>query len=248
MATAASRSQRADDRELAEVAWDLDPLLDEGGVDELLDRATERARSFAERYAGELPEMSGAELVEAMRELAAINELVGRAGSYAALSFSTDTADPERGALLQRVQERGTAIETTLLFFELEWAGLPDERAEELLATDGLDFARHHLRTERRYRPHLLTEPEERILSEKSVSGASAWARLFAEQTSAIEVDGLPLDAALAKLASPHRAERQIVAEVVTGALEPGLRTRAFILNTLLYDKSVDDRLRSYPH
>ena len=37
-----------------------------------------------------------------MRELATINELVGRAGSYASLRFATDTADPERGALLQR--------------------------------------------------------------------------------------------------------------------------------------------------
>jgi oligoendopeptidase F len=30
--------------------------------------------------------------------------------------------------------------------------------------------------------------------------------------------------------------------------LEPGLRTRAFIYNTLVYDKSVEDRLRHYPH
>ena len=33
-----------------------------------------------------------------------------------------DTADPARGALLQKVQEKGTAIETKLLFFGLEWA------------------------------------------------------------------------------------------------------------------------------
>ncbi len=64
-----------------------------------------------------------------MQELAEIHELVGRAGYYAALRFSTDTADPANGALLQKVQEQETAIETTLLFFELEWAALPDERA-----------------------------------------------------------------------------------------------------------------------
>ena len=64
-----------------------------------------------------------------------------------------DTADPRRGALLQRVTERATAVETKLLFFELEWAALDDERAaEELLAGDGLDFSRHHLRGQRRYR------------------------------------------------------------------------------------------------
>ena len=75
-----------------------------------------------------------------MRELEAINELIGKAASYASLRFSTDTADPTRGALLQRMQELATEIETKLLFFELEWAALDDARADELLAADGLDF------------------------------------------------------------------------------------------------------------
>jgi len=50
-----------------------------------------------------------------MGELAEISELVGRAGAYASLRFSTDTADPPRGALLQRAQEGATEIETKLL-------------------------------------------------------------------------------------------------------------------------------------
>ena len=66
-----------------------------------------------------------------------------------------------------------TAIQTTLLFFELEWAALGDEQAEAMLAGDGLDFARHHLRNVRRYREHLLSEPEEKILTEKSLTGAA---------------------------------------------------------------------------
>ena len=68
-----------------------------------------------------------------MAELEAIVDRVGRAGSYAMLRFAVDTADPANGALLARVQERATAIETKLLFFELEWAALDDERADELL-------------------------------------------------------------------------------------------------------------------
>jgi len=66
---------------------------------------------------------------------------VGRAGYYAGLGFSTDTADPAKGALMQRVQEQETAIQTTLLFFELEWAALPDARAQELLSGMGLSSA-----------------------------------------------------------------------------------------------------------
>ena len=246
-----------EDPELEATAWDLDPLVEgdgEAGVERALDEAAQRAAAFAERYEGKVASFDGDRLVEAMRELGELSELVGRAGSYAELRFSTDTADPARGALLQRVHERGTAIQTTLLFFELEWAALEDDRAEELLAVEGLDFCRHHLRTERRYRRHLLSQPEERVLAEKALTGRSAWGRLFAEVTSAIKVDldGEPepasLEIALARLHSPDRGVRRTSAEAVTAALEPGLRTRAYIFNTLLHDKAVDDRLRGYPN
>jgi oligoendopeptidase F len=258
------------DPELQATAWDLEPLVEgEGpdGVETRLAEALTRAQAFAERYAGKLAELDSDRLREAMQELAAIYDLVGRGGSYAALRFATDTADPANGALLQLAQERGTAIETTLLFFDLEWAALQGPRAEELLAGEGLDFVRHHLRNVRRYREHLLSEPEEKILSEKSLTGAGAWTRLFEELTSAIEVElpGGPgaeaageaedeagqrvaLDVALSRLALPDREVRRTAAEAVTRALAPGLRTRAFLFNTLLADKGIDDRLRSYPH
>jgi oligoendopeptidase F len=237
-----------------DVHWNLADLLDGGGaeqVDVLLGEAITHAEQFAERYRGALDSIDAAGLREAMQSLAVIHDLAGRASSYAGLDFSTDTADPERGALMQRVQERGTELETLLLFFDLEWAALDDAHAERLLAADGLDFCRHHLRTTRRYRPHLLSEPEERILSEKALSGRTAWARLFEEQTAAIEValeEALTLDVALSRLSSPSREVRKTTAEAVTSALEPGLRSRAFIFNALLVDKSTDDRLRSFPH
>jgi oligoendopeptidase F len=236
------------------VRWDLADLLEGGGggdVETLLEQAVERARAFALRQRGALATIDAAGLATAMEELGEIYDLLGRADSYASLDFSTDTIDPARGALVARVQERATELATLLLFFELEWASLSDQRVEELLGDEALDFCRHHLRTARRYRPHLLSEPEERMLTEKSVSGASAWTRLFSELTSAIEVsleETVTLDVALARLASPSREVRRDSAAAVTRALEPGLRTRAFVYNTLLADKATDDRLRSYPH
>jgi oligoendopeptidase F len=189
-----------------------------------------------------------------MEQLAELSELIGRAANFAHLRFAADTADPANGALVALVTERATAIRTELLFFELEWVALEDDRAEELLAIDGAEPYAHYLREERRYKPHVLTDPEERILTELSVTGRSAWDRLFDELTSAIRVDldGEPepasLDVALARLHDPDRETRKSAAEAVTVALEPGLRTRAYVFNTLLQDKAISDRLRSYPH
>jgi oligoendopeptidase F len=256
----ASAADQIQDPEAEQAAWDLSPLLEgEGpeGVEARLQEALGQAKRFAERHAGKLAELDGEGLRAAMQELAQMHDLIGRAGAYAALRFSTDTADPANGALLQRVQERETEIETTLLFFELEWAALPEQTVERLLVADGLHFCAHHLRRVRRYRDHLLSEPEERILAEKSVTGAGAWGRLFEELTSAIEVQlptdadgearGVALDVALSQLTSPERQVRRSSAEAVTAALAPGLRTRAFLFNTLLADKATDDRLRRYP-
>ncbi len=272
----------AEDPELEQTAWDLQPLVQgegEAGVMRLLDQAHELADTFAERHAGAVAERDGAELAEAMGELSVIYELIERAGSYAGLSFSTDTADPARGALMQSVEERVTVLQTKLLFFDLEWAAVDETQAESLLVDPRLDFCRHHLRTVRRYRTHLLSEPEEKIYAEKALTGRNAWARLFEELTAAVQVtlpaDGdadpeggagggagphgganggedrapakVALDVALSRLALPDRGARRTAAEAVTEALAPGLRTRAYVFNTLLVDKAVDDRLRHYP-
>ncbi|MBO0767117.1 MAG: M3 family oligoendopeptidase [Solirubrobacterales bacterium] len=245
------------DPKLLDTAWDLAPLVDgagAAGVDERLAAADKRAEAFAAAHKGKVAQLDGAGLAAAMHELAEISDMAGRAGAYAFLNFATDTADPERGALVAKVQEQATAIETKLLFFELEWAALDDAKAEALLSEAGpaLSFADHYLRSSRRYRPHLLSEAEEKVVTEKSLTGAGAWTRLFAEQIGAVRValdgDELPLDMALSRLQDPSREKRKEAQEAVTEALEPGLRTRAFIFNTLLLDKSVNDRMRSYSH
>ncbi|MCU0269138.1 MAG: M3 family oligoendopeptidase [Acidimicrobiales bacterium] len=236
----------------AAVAWDLEPLVDgrgREGVDELVARA-EAAADRVEAYRTRIPSLDAVGLAELMEVLAELQDALGRAGSYVSLRFAVDTLDAERGAAMQRFSEQATAISTRILFVELEWAEVDDARAEELLADPALAFCRHHLRSARRYHPHLLSEPEEKVLSEKSVTGAAAWSRLFSELTSAIEVD-LPagptsLEQALSVLGSPDREQRRVAAEAVTAALEPGLRTRAFVFNTLMADKATDDRLRSY--
>ncbi len=245
------------DEKLAAANWDLEPLVDNRGpeaVQAMLEEARERAEAFAARYKGRVHELDVAELAEAMEELGAMHDLGGRAGSYAMLSYSLDTADPERGARMQKARELGAAIETQLLFFDLEWNLVPDERAGELLEAPELGFCAQHLRNLRRYLPHQLSEPEERILTETNVTGGSAFQRLFTEQTSALEVE-LPdhdepasLEEGLSLLQHPDRERRRVAAEAVTASLRPDLRSRAFVFNTLLQDKATKDRLRGYKH
>jgi oligoendopeptidase F len=238
----------------ADVAWDLEPLLDGADVETLFDRAALIADELATGR-GTIGSLDAGALADYMARLAQLQELLGRAGGYSSLRFAADSSDPKLAAAMQAAQERSTSITTPLVFIDLEWSAISDERAAELLADERLAFCRFHLESLRRFTPHQLSEPEEMLDSEKATTGRTAWARLFNELTSAIEcpieeADGsvktVGIEQGLALLQSPDRAARQRGHAAVTAGLAPGLRTRAFVYNTLMLDRSVDDRLRHY--
>ena len=177
-----------------------------------------------------------------MHELGAIHDLAGRAGSYAMLSFSLDTtrsrarrAHPEGAGA-----RRGDRDPAPLLRPRVERA-CRTSGPTSCSPTPSSASAAHHLRNLRRYRPHQLSEPEERVLTETNVTGGSAFQRLFTEQTSALEV---PLpdrdEPALARggpVAAPGPRPRARAARPPRRSpprSAPGLRTRAFVFNTLL--------------
>jgi oligoendopeptidase F len=236
-----------------EIAWDLSDLYD-GGDDPRVEQDVEQteaaAADFRERYYGRVAELSPAELRDAIERREEIESTFTRAIYYAHLWFATDMNDSQRGALVARLTEKGAAIDTQLLFFGLELAALEDDQADKLLASEELERWRHWLRTVRKFRPYILTEPEEKIMTEKGVSGFAAWDRLYDELLGAIKVDldgtEIGFEEAMAKLYSPDRDLRRRASEAVTVALEPGLRTRTFVFNTIAVDKSIDDRLRGY--
>ncbi len=237
-----------------EVAWDLSDLY-EGSEDPRIeadiDEADGAAAAFRDRYHGKVAGLSSAELAVAIAERERIEEILTRVAYFAHLHFATDMADPPRGALVARITEKGAALDTQLLFFGLEIADLDDDVAEALLAGPELERWTHWIRSLRKFRPYLLSEPEEKIVTEKTVSGVSAWGRLYEELLGALRVqlDGaeIPFEEAMSKLYSGDRDTRRNAAEAVTESLETGLRTRTFIFNTVLLDKSIDDRLRGYP-
>ena len=239
----------------ADVAWDIDSILPDGSSPaDLFDQADALADGLTS-LRGRVGELDAAELAEAMHTMAELQDVMSRAAYHAMLAFSTATDDPARGAAMAAAQERSTAIGTKLIFFDVEWAASDDHHAATVLVDPRLDFCRHHLHNLRLSRPYLLSEAEETILAEKSQTGFAAWTRLFDELTSAITIDlpdelggsGVPLMQGLAMMQHPDRSVRQQLATAVTAGLEPGLRTRAYLFNTLLHDKAIDDRLRGFP-
>jgi oligoendopeptidase F len=235
------------------VAWDLGDLYagpDDPSFDADITQALSDARTFREKHRGHVAELDAPGLAAAVAELERIESVFVRAQSFAFLSFATDTADPARGALLQRIEEQSAALSTEVLFFALEWVAVPDDVADLLIADEALAAGRHYLASARRYRPYLLSEAEETLLAEKSLTSSSAWSRLFTELSSALRIPiddrQVSLEEALSRLQQPDREVRRQTAEAITATLQGELRTRSYIFNTLLLDKATEDRRRGY--
>ncbi len=235
-----------------EVIWDLKDLyrgIDDPRVQEDIEKCQTWASEIADRYSGRIGKLMANELLSALKESEELATRLGRLSAFAQLNFATHVNDPKAGAFLQQIKESLSLIEKDLVFFDLEWANVPDERADKLLSDPILGHYRHYLQAIRRYRPHLLSQKEEQLLIETSPVRHSSWIELF-EKVMAIQRFGKKMrtqQEVLSDLYSPDRGLRKIAAKDFTD----GLRSQSYILchifNTVLADKMIDDRLRDYP-
>ncbi|MEL6616566.1 MAG: oligoendopeptidase F, partial [Bacteroidota bacterium] len=219
------------------VRWNLADLYPtEADLDAALASAEANAEAFGDRYRGTIADMDAGPLAEALDALASIHDQAGRAYTYAYLAWSTATEDAAKGALLQRVREAYTRIGQAVLFVDVEWARMDEDRARGLLEAAPLAPYRHSLELKLDARDHVLSEPEEKILSEKAVTGWSAWNRFFDETLGAARFnlgdEALPLQQVLTKLHDADRSSRQQAAASITNGLDGLSRPLSYVFNT----------------
>ncbi len=239
------------------VRWDLSPLAT--SADDCRTRlaaALDDCRVFESRYRGQVAGLDGAQLAEALAALARIDNDLGRLHSYTSLRESVDVTDPENQDLDALMDRSMVEAANALRFFELEWLELGDALAERLANAPEVAADRHHLLSERRFRTHMLSEPEERMLGERSPAAASAWQTLFGRITSTLEADfdsgdgegrqPHTIDRLLACVRNPDREVRMRALETLYAVLGPNAPTLAHCYDTLVGDRLAMDRLRHY--
>lgn len=238
--------------------WDLThlyPAMDSSAVREDLAWSEEACRRFAETYRGRLEALArgpkaSAALAEAVIAYEAIEDRMGRLLSYAGLIYAGDTSDPVRAKFYGDMQERLTAASSELLFFPLELNRIDDTLIDAATAEAPLARYRPWLVDLRKDKPYQLEDEIERLFHEKSVTGRTAWNRLFDETISTLRFtvrgEELTLEPTLTKLQSPEAALRREAAEALAVTFKAHLRTFALITNTLSKDKEISDRWRGF--
>src|SRR5438270_5397537 len=217
------------------IRWDLTDLFaspTDSAIESLMARTLETARAFEAKYRGKVATLPPAEFAAMMAQLEADEEQAVRPEIYAYLLHSQNTQDPAAGRLLARAREAAAERGSHMVFFPLELAAITDEQAEALFANPEAAKYRHHVEQARKFRPHQLTEPEERVLTDFSPVGNGAWVRLFEELCAGIRMDldgrDLGLEEALTALRDSDRSVRRRASAAVTGALARDVRTRAY--------------------
>lgn len=245
----------------AGVAWDLSVLfssVDDPRIDAILKAVSDRVEVFEKQYRGTLTVAGGPSaqhLAAALREAEAIQEQLVAVDAYASLVYAADTTQEPNRKLVQRVEEALTALRNRLLFFDLEWLAVDDDVAARLTADPALKVYAHYLRSERRFKPHTLSEPEEKVINDKDMTGISAWQKLFTEVTSSlrfpVEQDGqvnqLNQGQVLSLLRHPDRELRKRAFDSLYATLRGQGQVLSFIYDTRFQDHLVNVRLRHYP-
>jgi oligoendopeptidase F len=238
--------------------WNLADLyagLDDPAIKRDLDRADADCIVFEQAYKGKLAALAGASqggaaLAEAVRRYEAIDDLMGRLGSYAGLIHAGNTVDPARNKFYGDVQERTTAASTHLLFFTLELNRIDDAVLEAAMADPALGHYRPWIEDVRRYRPYQLEDRVEQLFHEKSVTAYSAWNRQFdaAIANLRFKVSGksLAIEPTLNFLQDRDGKKRKAAAAALAATFKDNVAQFALITNTLAKDKEISDRWRSF--
>jgi oligoendopeptidase F len=127
------------------------------------------------------PQMPVEAFLDAVRRLEAIHHLGNRVYGFAGLAFSADTQDQTLQTFMGNVEQTLAVMENRLLFFSLWWKDLDEANAARLMNASG-DY-RYWLEEMRHFKPHTLSEPEEKIVNLKNVTGASAIDNLYSTIT-----------------------------------------------------------------
>ncbi|WP_419904067.1 M3 family oligoendopeptidase [Kiloniella sp.] len=234
-------------------AWDLTDLYPSPDSPELEDdlvKVEKAAISFKDKYAGKLADLSGEDLNSAIVAFEQAQEIMGKVMSYAYLVYAGNMSDPEVGKFFQSMQERSTSISTHVLFFTLELNKLDEADLQEKIEKSSLSKYAPWLRELRAQKDHQLSDELEGLLHEKSVSGRSAWVRLFDETMASLRFpfkdEELSSAQILNKLSNRDPEVRKEAAQSLGKVLGENQRLFAHITNTLAKDKETEDQWRGF--
>lgn len=235
----------------SKVLWNLTDLYsgtDDQQIKSDIKWCEAEASNIKQDSYGRITELDANAMLSLVQRLETLDCTLTKLGTFSFLNFTTQMGNAEAGALDQRIHELYSKCGTETVFFELEWNQVADQQVQVLLDSPQIVPYRHYLEALRRYRPHQLTEPEEKLLLEKEVVGRNSWTTLFNKILSDLKFgdNKRSEEEVLTDLYHSDRDVRQTAATEMTEGLRNNNHILTHIFNTLAADKMITDRLRKH--
>jgi oligoendopeptidase F len=175
---------------------------------------------------------------------------MGGALAYATLASTIDRENARISKMQSDLGAQAAMISADSLFLSLELNQLEDWEIENALkAHVTAQKWRPWLRRIRASRPHELSSDLERLMLER-MPAVGQWTRLFDETLTRLRAkvgkESLTLNDALTRLSAPQANVRKAAAAGLSAALKDNAPVLALALNTLAFEKQVEDRWRKY--
>lgn len=235
--------------------WDLSDLYagnDSAALKADLEAARKEAKAFEAEYKGKLEGLAkSGGLLKAIKRIEALNDITGKIGSYAFLQYVRNTQEPDKVKFLGDTSQALTDLSTGLIFFSLELNRIDERIMNDAFASDpALAHYKPWFDEVRKAKPYQLDEKIEELFHEKSVTGASAWNRLFDETMASLkfDVDGeeLGLEGTLNLLSDRDETKREAAFGGLAKTLAGNSRLFTHITNVLAKDKEISDRWHGF--
>lgn len=234
-------------------AWNLSDLyksIDDPQIKKDLESYRKSALKFAKDYKGRLKDLSADEFLKAVKDIEKRSIIAGRLGGFAYLNMVTQMKNTKAVAFYQSIEEKLTDYYKPILFFSLEFNKIPQKIINQWLKDNRISYYKYWINRIRKFKDYQLSEPEEQILLEKSLTSGDAWVRLYEESSSRLEftVDGKKYnDAEISKLTLDKDAKTRLKAgKEINRIYKENGHLYTFIYNMVIKDKAVEDEKRGF--
>lgn len=239
-------------------SWDLSALyssIEDPKIEKDQAKIKKLVVSFVAKYKGKLNEkVSPRNILQALREYEKIWNETSKLSNFVGMVFAVDSITPENSVLEQRLTEFALSINRELIFFELQIGKLSDGKLQALANDALLENYEHYLNRQVEFKKHNLSEKEEQIFNDKSLTSMIAISKLFdvhyGQKKFQLKLGSKEVEVsekeALDLLHDGSQERRRQAAEGFSKGLKQDSHLLTILYNTMIKDTDINSRYHNF--
>lgn len=237
----------------SKTSWDLSKLflsLDDPQINSLQEQNKKTISQFVTNWKDRTDYLSDPRVLsQALAEYEKFDRQFGtydRIGYFYSLSQSLDSSDATLKAAIGKLHDLVVKAHNDLEFFFHRISKIDPQKHQTFLTHPDLSQYKHFLFKLFEESKHVLSEPEEKILTLTSKSSFSSWVKMTDEFIDASIEKGKTLEQWLSQIQHKEQKVRDEANKAINKILKTHVKVAEHEINAILHTKKVSDELRQF--